>query len=109
MYQDGDVEDMEYQEIKPIIKGNQRYTKKTSRTVYYLTLKCLQKDHLSPKQVALSAIHKKRQDLTASYVLVANKSLYSALIAGAVYEQKLGKWMRHKDRINHPDLEIRKL
>ena len=100
---------MEYQEIKPIIKANQRYTKRTSRTAYLLMLKHLQEDRLSPKQVELSATHKRRQALTASCALAANESLYSALIAGAVYDQKLEKWMRHKDLINHPDPETRKL
>ena len=41
--------------------------------------------------------------------MLQNKDLYQALIAGAVYDKKLGKWVRHKDLLNHLDLEIRKL
>ena len=48
-----------------------------------------------------------RYPITSACALAANKSLYSALIAGAVYDQKLEKWMRHKDLINHPDAETR--
>ena len=72
-------------------------------------LKHLQEALLSLKQVALAAKTKRQRALTAGCALAANKGLYAALIAGAVYDQKLGKWMRHKQLINHPDPEIRKL
>ena len=85
-YQDGDVEDMEYKEIKPIIKGSQRYIRNTSRDAYYLKLNHQQEEQLSPKQVTLSATNKIQRALTASCALASNKSLYSALIAGVVYD-----------------------
>ena len=68
-----------------------------------------QEAQLSPKQVALAAATKRQSALTAACALAANKSLHAALVVGAVYDQKLGRWMRHKQLINHPDPEIRKL
>ena len=68
-----------------------------------------QEPQLNPKQVALAAKTKRQRALTAGCALAANKSLHSALVAGAVYDQKLGKWMRHKQLINHPYPDIRKL
>ena len=75
------------------------------------TTKTHQEDRLGPKQVAVSSNVKRQRALSASCALAANKSLYLALIAGAVYDQKLGKWMRHKYLLNHPDPdpETRKL
>ena len=46
---------------------------------------------------------------TAACALAANRSLHAALVAGAVYDQTLEKWMRHKQLINHPDPKIRAL
>ena len=68
-----------------------------------------QEDRLSPRQVALATKTKQQQALTASCPLAADKGLHLALIAGAVYDQKLGKWMQHKQLISHPDPKIRKL
>ena len=51
-YQDGDIEDMEYHEIKPLVKGDQKYKAYTSRTAYSLMLEHRQEAHRSPKQVA---------------------------------------------------------
>ena len=33
--------------------------------------------------------------------------LHTALLAGAIWDPDLNKWMRYKDLINHPDPEIR--
>ena len=97
---------MEYHKIKPLIKSNQKYKAYTSRLTLALMLRHRQEARLSPRQVALSATVKQHRALLAAGALAANKSLHAALIAGAVYDQKLGKWMRHKQLINHPDPEI---
>ena len=63
---------------------------------------------LSPKQVALAAKTKIQRTLTGGCELAAYKGLHAALVVGTVYDQNLGKLMRHKQLINHPDSEIRK-
>ena len=72
-------------------------------------LRNCQEECLSPKQVALMAKTQQQGALTASCALAANTSLHLALIAGAIFDQKLGIWMRYMDLINHLDLDIRKL
>ena len=41
-YQDGDIEDLEYHEIKPLVKGDQKYKAYTCRKAYSLLLKSRQ-------------------------------------------------------------------
>ena len=55
-YQDGDIEDMEYHEIKPLVKGDQKYKAYTCRKAYSLMLKYRQETRQSPKQVAHAAV-----------------------------------------------------
>ena len=55
-YQDGDIEDMEYHEIKPLVKGDQKYKGYTCRKAFCLMLQRRQENQRSPKQVAHTAV-----------------------------------------------------
>ena len=75
-YQDGDIEDMEYHEIKPLVKGDQKYKAYTCRTAYSLMLNHRQEARQSPKQVTHAAVIRTQRALTAACALAANKNLH---------------------------------
>ena len=71
-------------------------------------------EDLTPKQVREVLRPYKRDTSRRANLATLNdgispQELRRALIAGAIYDPVLKSWMRYKDLINHPNLEIRNL
>ena len=115
VYKDGDTEDFTATEVKKHKKLNQQYSRAPrvepikliggllSQSIPTITAPTQQ---VEPLNLIGGTLQRHNQSIKVNRALGAQ--LHTALLAGAIWDPDLNKWMRYKDLINHPDPAIRR-
>ena len=115
VYKDGDTEYFTATEVKKHKKLNQQYSRAPrvepikliggllSQSIPTITAPTQQ---VEPLNLIGGTLQRHNQSIKVNRALGAQ--LHTALLAGAIWDPDLNKWMRYKDLINHPDPAIRR-